>query len=166
MSSLNNNERLSNDASYHTQQTIQNTSYHKYNMANYVPEKSINDIASQNPSFTMNGYSRGVGLGSNVDMDSELMIINGRNNHNIPLIDLRQRMFITVPYLGRGPMNVDLESTMRLGDTILKRESDTEVNAHYIQYYDEKQESRVKKAQYIVNSNSERIGLNSKAIIS
>lgn len=168
-SPFNKNERLGNDASYNTQQTIQNTNYHNYNVANYAPDKSTNDtvyFASQNPSFLMNGYHRGAGLGSNVDMDSELLITTERNNRNVPFIDLRQRMFLTVPYLGRGPLNVDLESTMRLGDTILKRESDTEVNAHYIQYYDEKQEKRVKKAQYIVDSNSDRIGVDSKLIIS
>jgi hypothetical protein len=166
---FNKNERIGNDADYNTQQSIQNTNYHNYNVANYVPNKSTNDIvyfASQNPSFLMNGYHRGAGLGSNVDMDSELLITTERKNQNIPLIDLRQRMFLTVPYLGRGSANVELESTLRHGDTVVKRESDSKLNTHYIKYYDEKQQDHVNKANYIADSNAQRIGLDSKQIIS
>jgi hypothetical protein len=160
---FNKNERIGNDDSYLTQQTIQNTNYHNYTMNNYFPSKSNNHVyfASQ-----QNGYHRGAGLGNNVQTDSELFIITERNNQNIPLLDLHQRMFLTVPYLGRGPFNVDLESTMRLGETVLKRDMADidETTVHYIQYYDEEQENKVKKANYIVDSNEKRIGLDSKQV--
>ena len=164
---FNKSDRVGNDISYNTEHNIQNNKYSNYNLANYQPDQSTNDIiyfASQNPSFMINGYHRGGGLGDNVTINSQLCITNERNNRAKPATDLRQRMFLSVPYLGRGAGNTTIESKLQRGDSVTKKDNLHNTNTQYVSYIDDDQKKKIQNLDYIAKSNRDRVGENSRYI--
>lgn len=102
----------------------ENAQASNYMVQNYYPScpmtKAI-DFALQQPNFFYNG-SHQVGInGCNIQDNSKLKYT--------PIskppckINLLQRPFITVPFLGKGPQNVNLESQLRDGELIYNSKS-------------------------------------------
>ena len=120
--------RIGNDSCCVDQNTIQNIQSCNYNLENYF----ANDCSMKNPIAlaTMQpginyrgGFNVGAG-GCNVD-DSSKLLIGTIQTHPRCRIDLFQRPFATVPYLGRGSVDPIMEAQIQQGETITNKRSVT-----------------------------------------
>ena len=136
-----NMSRIGSDMSYQDQNTLQNTQAFNYNLQNYFADdcsmrKTIG-LATSQPGIMFNGGSSGssVGVsGCQVDNSSKLLL-GGLVTHPRCKIDLFQRPFATVPYLGRGSVDPILESQMQQGESITNKRSVTRLpEKTYMQY--------------------------------
>lgn len=166
---FNKSDRLGSDASYNTQHSIQNTKFANYNLASYQSEDITPDImyfASQTPAMIVSGSSRGSGLtGSIINVDSSLRIDAAKQNKLMENIDLRQRMFMSVPYLGRGAGDIPVETKLQRGDSESKRPSLTDTSiTGYVIYPNEKMQEMNDNAVHLENSNQDRVGINARFV--
>ena len=117
--------RAGNDSCALSQQSIQSAKSSDYMLTQFRPGADINnalDKATSQPSVNVKGCST-VGIsGHNVDEYSKL--VKG-DNESRPQgrISLNQRLFATVPYLGRGCCNTDMESQLQQGDMSQNKKS-------------------------------------------
>ena len=120
--------RIGDDNCATSQRNIQNVESSNYMLENFFSadctmRNGLNLALSQpNINFT-GGHQVGAG-GCNVDHNSALLIDQGWNRPKCR-ISLYQRPFATVPYLGRGECNPDLESQLQQGDLQSNRKSVT-----------------------------------------
>lgn len=111
--------RIGNDGANLDQRTIQDTQQCNYMLQSFFAndctmQKSIS-LATTQPCVNYKG-SHNVGLGGcNVDDSSNLLIGSIQTNPKCR-IDLFQRPFATVPYLGRGAVDPVMESQMMQGE--------------------------------------------------
>lgn len=108
------------------QNTIQNVSSCNYMTQNYFASdcsmKKAKELATTQPGIIYNGgYNVGAG-GCNIDTNSELLY-GSVQTHPKCHIDLYQRPFATVPYLGRGSVNPIIESQIQQGEQIINKRS-------------------------------------------
>ena len=109
--------RIGYDRTDLSQRTLQNSEYANYLLDSFRPSgpmKSAIDFATSQPNINFKGsYQISVG-GSNIAESSELLI----NNLSRPTcrISLMERPDATVPYLGRGKCDPELESQIQQGD--------------------------------------------------
>jgi len=119
--SIQNLDRLGADKTDNTQRNIQNKKYANHLLENYSSTFSSDknmEFALKNP--TVNFRSTLGGLpGSVIDKESELK----PTYQHFESLQLHQRPFLTVPYLGKGSGNIDVESTLLQGDSIHDRKS-------------------------------------------
>jgi hypothetical protein len=118
--------RIGNDPSCIDQQTIQNIGYGNYTLQNYFAsdcsmKKPIEFAVTQPGIFYNGGYNVGAG-GCNIDSSSKLQI-GSIQTHPRCHIDLFQRPFATVPYLGRGSVNPVVESQIQQGELSTNKKS-------------------------------------------
>lgn len=118
--------RIGADATDNTERTVSNTKFANYMLSNFYSDTvstSHVDFAVQQPAFNFSGLARGSGLNSNViDVDSKLLI-NADNERPLEKLQLMERPFITVPYLGRGSCDPSLESQLQQGEIIGEKKS-------------------------------------------
>jgi len=123
---FNNMGRIGTDVTDKTQQTLYNTRIANYNLSNYFSSsKSDNHVlfATMQPSVTYNGVNGGSGVGGGV-VDYESLLLNqAEQERPLEKVQLMQRMFTTVPYLGRGAGNTDVESQLQQGEIIDHKKS-------------------------------------------
>ena len=130
--------RIGNDDCCIDQRTIQNASYANYNLQNYFASdcsmKKPMELATTQPGIFYNGgHNVGAG-GCNIDSSSQLLI-GSIQTHPRCHIDLFQRPFATVPYLGRGSVNPVVESQVQQGELgINKRSVNNLSEKSYIKY--------------------------------
>lgn len=121
---FNNTTRIGDDVCDISQKNVQNVNWSNYTLANFRPEcpmDSAVEFAISQPMVNFNG-SHQVGIGGcNINSNSELLITDITRPKN--RISLLQRPFATVPYLGRGPSNVTLESQIQQGQLNDNRKS-------------------------------------------
>jgi hypothetical protein len=93
------------------------------------------DLATTQPGIMYNGgYNTGAG-GCNIDNSSKLLI-GSIQTHPRCHIDLFQRPFATVPYLGRGSVNPVMESQIQQGEQIVNKKSVTNLSEKsYVTYH-------------------------------
>jgi hypothetical protein len=109
-----------------TQTNLQNTRFANYQLASYFSENASDShvqFATRQPAMFSNGIVHGNGLvGAAVDHDTALRYTTetDREQHKL---QLHPRAFASVPYLGRGSCNPDLESQMRQGDSVAEKKS-------------------------------------------
>ena len=113
---LDNMSRIGNDSCCIDQSTIQNVASCNYMTQNYFASdcsmKNPISLATSQPGVMYNGgYNTGAG-GCNID-DSSNLQIGSIQTHPRCHIDLFQRPFATVPYLGRGSVNPVMESQIQ-----------------------------------------------------
>jgi hypothetical protein len=110
---------INDDSCALTQNNIENSQAETYMLNNFFPSCPMNsaiDFATQQPFVFYNG-SHQVGInGCNIAENSELL----HTSISRPpcRINLLQRPFATVPFLGKGRHNVNLESVLREGELI------------------------------------------------
>jgi hypothetical protein len=114
-----NMSRIGNDSCCIDQNTIQNAESCNYLLQNYFSQdctmKNTKSLALSQPGMIYNG-TQGVGIGGcNIDDNSNLML-GGIQTHPRCRIDLYQRPFATVPYLGRGSVDPVIEAQMMQGE--------------------------------------------------
>lgn len=120
----NNIARIGYDQVSNTQKEMQNTRFMNHMLAGYFSESLTNDtvqFASQQPTMSLYGLANGVGLnGVIVDADSALTI-GAEQERPLEKLQLMQRPFVTIPYLGKGSVNPDLESQLLQGESIFEK---------------------------------------------
>ena len=134
-----NMSRIGNDTCTQDQNTIQNISSCNYLLQNYFANdcsmKQPIALATTQPGVFFNGgYNVGAG-GCNIDESSKLQI-GTIQTHPRCRIDLFQRPFCTVPFLGRGSCNPIVESQIQQGDTNINKKSVNGLSERsYIKYH-------------------------------
>ncbi len=128
--------RLGDDKTDASQRTLQNSEYANYLLDTFRPSCPLStpmDFALSQPNVNFTGsHQLSVG-GSNIDESSKLLL----NNMSKPKcrISLNQRMFSTVPYLGRGKSDPVLEAQIQQGDFANNKKSiNPSSEVSYMQY--------------------------------
>ena len=121
---FNNTTRLGEDHCDISQRTVQNSHAANYMLNNFRTECPMNsaiDFATNQLSVNYTGsYQVGIG-GCNIDDSTTLL----KGNMTKPKcrLDLNQRPFTTVPFLGKGRSNPILESQLLQGETLMNKKS-------------------------------------------
>ena len=115
--------RGSNDNCALSQQNVQDIKAADYMLTQYRPDCPMNnamDLALNQPNVFVKG-SHSVGInGCNVD-DSSSLLFGDVKSRPACKISLFQRPFATVPFLGRGKCNPELESQIQQGDMVTNK---------------------------------------------
>ena len=99
--------------------------------ANYITDNLFSEnlsdahvqFATSAPTVMFRG-SLGGGLpGAAIDTDTRLVIKSGQNR-SLEKLQLNQRPFLTVPYLGRGAINPDIETQLQQGQNSSDKKSE------------------------------------------
>lgn len=121
-----NMSRIGNDTCFQDQETIQNISACNYLLQNYFADdctmKNPITLATAQPCVFYNGPSN-VGSGGCVVDESSKLLIGSVQTHPKCRIDLFQRPFATVPFLGRGSVDPVLESQIMQGELLTNKRS-------------------------------------------
>jgi hypothetical protein len=131
--------RIGNDSCCIDQNTIQNAGYASYMLQNYFASdcsmKKPIDLATTQPGVFYNGgYNSGAG-GCNINESSSLTI-GTIQTHPKSRIDLFQRPFATVPFLGRGSVNPIMEAQIQQGESLVNKRSVNNLSEKsYIKYH-------------------------------
>lgn len=155
---FNNTARIGYDETDNTQRNLQNTRYSSYIVSSYFSDKlseSQLDFVTSQPSMYAYATALGSGIGANeIEMDSHLLI---KSTQERPLdkLQLFQRPFVTVPYLGRGSCDPSLESQLLQGEMVSDKKSvstimDKSFMNYIVQPPDEKMQERVSDASNTV----------------
>jgi hypothetical protein len=115
------------DSCYITEQTKQSLGPGKYQVSNHNHcECSIPDVVDKATSTPLVYFQNGKGVGSCVvDQSTELRVGKSKNNPKCP-IQLFERPYLTVPYMGRGSGDQNLETQLLPGEpTKEKRQCST-----------------------------------------
>lgn len=123
---FNNMGRIGSDATDQSQKNVYNTRFANYTLSNFTSETlsdSHVNFAVQQPTMTFFGLAHGDGLSANsVDVDSNLMLKAGQERP-LEKLQLFERPFLTVPYLGRGSADPSLESQLQQGELVSDKKS-------------------------------------------
>jgi hypothetical protein len=116
---FNNLGNIGNDDCCIDQKTIQDSHHCSYMLQSYFANDCTMEVpitlATAQPCVNYKG-SQNVGIGGcNIDNNSKLLIGSLQTNPKCR-IDLFQRPFATVPYLGRGAVDPVMESQMQQGE--------------------------------------------------
>ena len=114
---FNNMGSLRADLTDQTQQNIQNTKFGTYTVSNYFSNSASDSqiqFATQQPGLVV--HNNGVSS-TMIDIESALFT-QMENERPLEKLQLFQRPFLTVPYLGRGGGNPVLESQLQQGEMI------------------------------------------------
>jgi hypothetical protein len=134
-----NMSRIGNDNCCIDQNTIQNSQSSNYLLQNYFAKdctmKNTRELATTQPGINYKGgYGLGAG-GCNVQ-DSSKLLLGGVQTHPRCRIDLFQRPFATVPFLGRGSVDPILESQIQQGEGITNKRTVTKLTEQsYLKYH-------------------------------
>ena len=122
---FNNMERIGlNDS----QRNVANTRFSTYTMENYFssnPDSAVR-FATQTPTVNFKNTVGGL-PGSVVDSDS-LLLIGNKQDRSLEKLNLIQRPYLTIPYLGKGASNPALESVLQQGERVSDKKSTWEQN--------------------------------------
>ena len=151
---FNNAGRIGSDATDQSQRNVYNTRFTNHTLSNYFSDKSSNNhvnFATKQPAVMFSGTTHGAGLiGSAVDTES-ILKLKTEQDHAVERLQLFQRPFATVPFLGRGSCDPTLESQLLLGEMVSdKKSASTIMDKSFAQYAlyptDKKMEERVNNA--------------------
>jgi hypothetical protein len=155
---FNNMGRIGADSTDQTQKNVYNTRFTNYTLANYFSQNTSDahvKFAIQQPTMMFSGMTNGHGLnGAVVDADSNLTlkVIQDRPAERVQLFE---RPFLTVPYLGKGSCDPALESQLQQGEMVGDKKSVSTImeksfNQYSLYPTDDKMEERVKNPAYTV----------------
>tara|TARA_B100000575_G_scaffold293962_1_gene307262 strand:- start:4684 stop:5310 length:627 start_codon:yes stop_codon:yes gene_type:complete len=131
--------RLKQDKCYLEKHNVEITKpgiYHTRNLHDCHCEAPFTkNLSLQQPStFYRDGFGWTSNDGCNIDNDSSI-----RNSHNLTntreIHQLRERMFLTVPYMGRGEGNSCIESVLRPGEDTMQQKSTNSLSGAFIDRY-------------------------------
>ena len=134
-----NMSRIGLDDCNKSQTDIQNVSSCNYMTQNYFASdcsmKNPISLATTQPGVFYNGPSS-VGSGGCVVDASSKLLIGSLQTHPKCKLELFQRPFATVPFLGRGSVNPVLEAQIQQGEAITNKRSITKLGERsYINYH-------------------------------
>lgn len=156
---FNKSTNLGEDVCYLSQNEIQNKSNYDYNVygssANLDPSMNL---ALSNQGMIITGGKNITGLqGSKVEQSNKLLL-GQKGTHPHDKLSLRQRSYLTVPFLGRGKGNIDAESKLFHGETHCehKKSEFPDSEKCYIEYSNTPQlpeiEHSISNPDYLVES--------------
>lgn len=107
---------LGEDGCYLSQTEIQNNGFFNYNVfRNNTNIDHSTDLALSNGMNYTGGKNTTGTEGSRVDQSKNLLLgTKGTHPHN--KLSLRERNYLSIPYLGRGSGNVDVENNLMHGE--------------------------------------------------
>jgi hypothetical protein len=131
-----NNSRIGNDATDLSQRNLMNNRYTSRMLSNFVANN--NDFvyfATQQPNVFYNGINGGSSVGANnIELDTQLTM-KAECEGSVGKLQLEERPFITVPYLGRGSADPVLESQLLQGEPVSGKKSVKTISEQsYINY--------------------------------
>jgi len=155
--------RIGNDVTDKTQRNLQNGRYSSYNTSTFFPDNLTTnkmDFALSQPTNTIHGLARGKGLGAGeIDFENTLVIKTGQERPTEKL-QLFQRPFATVPYLGKGYGDPVLELQLLQGETIADKKSvSTIMDKSFMPYHINPQEAEMNKQWERANHSVEEVAL-------
>ena len=159
-----NMSRIGLDQCCTSQNDLQNVGQANYILQNYFASdcsmKKPIDLATTQPGINYNGsFNVGIG-GCNIDQSSQLQI-GSIQTHPKCHIDLFQRPFATVPYLGRGSVNPVIESQMQQGENGVNKKSINNLSEKsYIKYQQTPLLSSIKEQMMNPSNNIENVASN------
>lgn len=118
--------RLGNDSLDTTQRTLQNTKYLDSILSNYSADNSSTayvDFATQIPGMMVSGMNGGSGLGGIAVENESKLFWKTQSERSLEKLQLYERPFLTIPYLGRGSVDTTLESQMMQGENVRGKKS-------------------------------------------
>jgi hypothetical protein len=121
---FNNMSRIGNDNYDVSNRTIENTNASNYMLENYTHQNNIGNTISMScnqPNVFCQGSPAGGIDGNNIDENSVLKFapISKQKER----VGAQERLFLTVPYLGKGPSNPILEAQLQQGEHNTNRKS-------------------------------------------
>jgi len=123
---FNNMGNLGSDVTDQSQKTVYNTRFANYTLSNYFSEIASDShvrFAVPQPTLNFTGMAHGHGLGaSTVDVDTSLLM-KTEQERALEKLQLFERPFLTVPYLGRGSADPTLESQLLQGEGVSDKKS-------------------------------------------
>lgn len=120
---FNNISRIGQDPYNHTQDAYINNGTASYLLTNLNQndEKSAMNLMTTYPTMNSKSTTQVGPYGYNID-ESTKLTQSKLTNLNCK-INLQERSYLTVPYLGRGNVDVGLENSLKLGDTFKEKKS-------------------------------------------
>ena len=117
-----NNGRIGLDTADYSQRALMNNRFADYSTANYFNNVNADTVyfATAQPSILMNAQN-GV-CPSVVDAESHMRLKSERER-SIEKMQMFPRMFLTVPYLGRGSVDPIIESQLMQGEMATQAKS-------------------------------------------
>ena len=130
--------RAGDDMVTNSEKNKQNQHFGLYSVTNYFNNEKLEHpvaFATRQPNINVHGGKNSVGMnGHAVDYDSQLKI-GSEQASSVGRLNLLERQFLTVPYLGKGPVRVDDETRLLQGDNNTNRRSVNGLSEEsYIQY--------------------------------
>lgn len=114
---FNNLTGLGEDQCFLSQTEIQNKGFFNYNVNTVQDSKPMDptvDLALSNGMNYLGGKNTTGVEGSNIEQSNKVLF--GKGTHAHSKLSLRERNYPTIPYLGRGESNVDVESKLLHGE--------------------------------------------------
>jgi hypothetical protein len=122
--------RIGNDECSQDINSIQNSQACSYLLQNYFAAdcnmSNAKKLATTQPGINYSGSMGSDMCGSNID-DSSKLLIGSIQTAPKARIDLFQRPFATVPYLGRGAVDPILEAQIQQGEAVTNKRSITKL---------------------------------------
>lgn len=155
---FNNMGRIGNDVTDQTQRTMYNTRFANHTLSNYFSQNLSDEyiqFATKQPTLMVSGTVLGAGINpAGVDTESKLNL-NRVHERHFEKLQLFERPFLTVPYLGRGSCDPALESQLQQGELVSDKKSVSTIMEKSFSKYslyplDNKMEERVKNPSYTV----------------
>lgn len=147
---------LGEDKCYLSQNEIQNKGafdYHVYAHGNSM-DSSVNLALSNGLNYTGGRNTTGI-QGTNVH-ESNQLLLGSRGTHPHDKLSLRERDYLTIPYLGRGQHEVDVENTLMHGEAHVENKKSLfpASEASYLEYSNtpliEDIEEKITNPKYLV----------------
>jgi hypothetical protein len=120
---FNNLTGIRSDTIDQTQTNVQNARFGQYVVTNNYTENNSKgqvDFANQQPGFIMRNYGPAPFV---IDDESAVLFANQEKERAVEKLQLFQRPFLTVPYLGRGAGDPTVESQLLQGEQMDQRKS-------------------------------------------
>lgn len=129
---FNNMANLGADLTDQTQRSVQNTKFGNYTVSNYFDQagSQVQFALSQPGMFSRDGFSAAA-----TQIDDESRLFRPEEARALERLQLFQRPFATVPYLGNGGGDPTLESQLRQGEMVRGLKSTSTISDKtYIDY--------------------------------
>tara|TARA_B110000967_G_C18778072_1_gene506689 strand:+ start:93 stop:686 length:594 start_codon:yes stop_codon:yes gene_type:complete len=121
-----NTDRIGADSTDKTQQNLSNTQYSTYTLTNHFSQNLSDQhvkFAIDQPTMSFNGLTNGNGINANVVDDESVLLLKTEQQRALEKLQLFERPFKTVPYLGRGSCDPSLESQLQQGELASEKKS-------------------------------------------
>ena len=119
---FNNNDRLGSDVTDQTQKNLHNTRFANYMLSDFVSDKKSETsikFATQQPTVMVNGG----GVSPSVIDTNSVLLLKTEQERALEKLQLFQRPFVTVPYLGKGSCDPVLEAQLMQGEMVSDKKS-------------------------------------------